>query len=78
MLEGACMTMGNRYRSTIFIDNGLIYSKWRVQNCFYFHVGALQKIIKMHWPTPSLAFFKMIFSTIQHILHQVMEFLKLF
>ena len=27
MLEGANMTLGNRYTYTIFIDNGLIYSE---------------------------------------------------
>ena len=33
------MTLGNRYAYTIFIDDGLIYSKLGAQNIFSFHRG---------------------------------------
>ena len=29
MLEGMCMTPGNRHAYTSFIDNSLIYGKWQ-------------------------------------------------
>ena len=45
--RGAYLTLGNRYRYTIFIDNGLIYKKWGCKN-FLFPWGFLQKIIKKH------------------------------
>ena len=50
MLEGARMTLGNRYTNTIFIDSAHIYREWRARIFFCFHRGALQKIIGKHWP----------------------------
>ena len=43
MLEEEIKTPGNRDTYNIFIDNGLIYSKWGAQNIFFFHRGGSKK-----------------------------------
>ena len=46
MLEGARMTMGNRYAYTIiFIDNSLISSWWGTRNSSSFH----RDLAKSNW-----------------------------
>ena len=50
MLKGACMVLGNRYPYTIFIENGLIYSKWGWgHKAVSLSMGCLEEIIEKHW-----------------------------
>ena len=47
MLERVCITPGNKYTYTIFIDNSLIYNTWGKLNVFLFRGGGpLEKIIE--------------------------------